>query len=763
MSIIVRTLMERHERGERKKPTASNGLPEGIAAVLERRLGRLSNECQALLGKAAVLGGSFEFGQLLFMTNEQHEDALLDLLEEALRAGLLTEEGTGARITYHFWHPLIVSHLYECLSAARCAQLHRRAANALLRVHAGHEGEVAAAIAYHLSKGGGETTQIALYAELAANQAYTLAAYAEAEQYYIQAVKTITNGLLPFGDKVNDTPSRKVESIYAEIGDPLHVARLLERICECAIVQGNYEVARHTYHSILQLRNQQQPFTTDAERQQEAQLQGLIWREIGRTWAANGQFEQAYECYRRGEQVMKEAGVTSGAAWACILHAYGSIRSLQGSYDEARRYVLEALEMLERLLHVRQEESAGEGLQATETMAQQEQILVMGEPAMRRFQTRTEEAMMGNPLEVGVAYESLGIIDAKVGHFSEALKHLHKALAIFERHDLVIAMVKVYGNLGAVHAVKSENSVAHSYMHRALELAERMGNLPIIAFVSGNLGEMATRAGNVLEAEEWFRRSLAMAEQINDPEQTCWGNVALAGALQDQGKLVGAAECIRRALTIARAMKSSRNIGGALIALADLRVTQAIIACKVPVADDEEHTIRKAHCYRLLWRAKATVQRALALAGLESELLVEGQLIHTRIHFLLGTLETARQEAMQTMEAAQQHELTRLHARSCRLLGHILAAQGEYEQANSYFERALQTFRECEFHLDYARALHGYGDTLLERGKPGEYTYQKGLAYLREAGKIFADCHAAIDLEWVKFVLDSSQPKTIVQ
>ena len=124
--------VERHERGERKKSTAGRGIPVGIAAVLERRLGRLSNECQVLLGKAAVLGGTFEFGQLLSMANEYNEDALLDLLEEALQAGLLTEEGTGARITYHFLHPLIVSHLYERLSAARCAQLHRRAANIML-------------------------------------------------------------------------------------------------------------------------------------------------------------------------------------------------------------------------------------------------------------------------------------------------------------------------------------------------------------------------------------------------------------------------------------------------------------------------------------------------------------------------------------------------------------------------------------------------------------------------------------------------------
>jgi len=65
--------------------------------------------------------------------------------------------------------------------------------------------------------------------------------------------------------------------------------------------------------------------------------------------------------------------------------------------------------------------------------------------------------------------------------------------------------------------------------------------------------------------------------------------------------------------------------------------------------------------------------------------------------------------------------------------------------------------------VEYAYALHGYGDTLLERGKPGEYTYQKGLAYLREAAKIFADCQVAIDLEWVEAVLGSSQSRTIVQ
>ncbi len=330
--------------------SAASSLPEGIAAVLDRRLGKLSNECQQLLGKAAVLGGSFELRQLLAMANEYTEDRLLDLLDEALRAGLLTEEGVGARITYHFWHPLIVSHLYEQLSAARCAQLHRRAANALLHMYAGHEGEVAAAITYHFSKGGGEPAQIALYAEVAAHQAFSLAAYAEAEQYYRQAISTLANNSLSLEGPVNEKMLRKLTSIPTGTFDVLHVARLLERIGECCTVRGNYEEARYIYSCILELRQQQQEYMSECERKQEAQIQALIWREIGHTWTATGDYEQADECYKRGKQVLSDAEVTSGAAWACIHLQQGTWLYVEGLYDEARRYANESLAMLEQAM-----------------------------------------------------------------------------------------------------------------------------------------------------------------------------------------------------------------------------------------------------------------------------------------------------------------------------------------------------------------------------------------------------------------------------
>ncbi len=719
-------------------------LPETIAAVLERRLSKLSNDCLALLGKAAVLGGSFEFNQLLFMAGDPgtKEDAILDLLEEALRAGLLTEEGTDARITYHFWHPLIVSHLYDRLSAARRAQMHRRAANALLYVNQGHEAELAGAITYHLSKGGSDPEQLARYAEIAGDHAFSLPAYSEAEHYYRQAIEAITG--------------RNSSTHTASEVDPLHLAYLLEQVAECNIVKGNYGEVRDLYEHVLELRYQYQVAAqasastqqSDAEaqlwRQQEAQIQALIWREIGRTWAETGDYDQARQCYKHGKQVMLEAGVTSGAAWACLHLQHGNISWKEGNYNEARRYAQEALKMLSHAIA----EQPARGINSQEARARNRP------PSTTAAQTRIARALVGDPLEVGRCHEILGIVTASVGHYTEALKHLDTARALYEQHGLVTALTQVYGNLGAVYAFKAENAVARTYYQRALELAERNGDLPDMAFVIGNLADVAARSGDLHEAEAWFKRSIALAERINDREQLCWCHVALASALKDQGNMRGALEHIRRSLVLGRAMKSARGIGFALVALGDWRFAQAIAISKIDVINLKEQTIlQDPACYRLLMSARAAVERALALEELDAEVLTEGHLTLAGVYFFLGDLDTAQQKAFQTLEEARGRELTRVEARSQRLLGRILAAQDQHEQADNYFEQALEVFKRYEMRLDYACALHGFGVTLLRRSEPGAETYQRGLAYLHQARDLFRGCGAAIDLDWVERIL----------
>lgn len=118
--------------------------------------------------------------------------------------------------------------------------------------------------------------------------------------------------------------------------------------------------------------------------------------------------------------------------------------------------------------------------------------------------------------------------------------------------------------------------------------------------------------------------------------------------------------------------------------------------------------------------------------------------------------------ALQSMRDAQEHELTRVLARSQRFLGRILAAQGHTVESDAYFEQAIDVFSRHEMRLDYARALHGYGVTLLQRGSAGESAFLRGLAYLQEARAIFAQCKAAIDVEWVERIQPITTMKTLI-
>ncbi len=761
-----RARVDRTRSTTRDVPQPEGLLPEAISAVLERRLNRLSSDCQNLLGKAAVLGGSFELSQLQTMTGEQNEDSVLDLLEEALHAGLLTEEGTGAHITYHFWHPLIISHLYGRLSAARRAQLHRKAAEA---VKVAYPEKAAATIVYHLSKGGGNPTQIAYYAEIAGNQAYILAAYTEAQQYYLQVLQALAHNA--WETTANTDIQLQIQYMLAQdiahitFVDPLHACRTLERIAECSIILGKFEEGRHLYENILQLRTGVHfqrifPSTTitDEQKQTEAQIQALLWREIGNTWSATGNYEQAYDCYGKGKDVMAQAGISSGAAWACLHIQYGAMLRLDGNYHEARRYLQDALQMLEEAV---QHPPFAEQKLSTLSHTPKTAPRLEHNGNLETPPTRIERALKGDPLEIGYAHERLGIVAASLGENDAALEHLHTALAIYEQSEFVSIMARVCGNLGAVYITQGEHDAAWKYLRRSLDLAERGGDLPNMTFVTHNLGDVAQRTGKLQEAEKWLQRSLSLAERITDRERMSSSRVALASVQVDLGNCQEAAANIKRAINSARTIKSPRCIRYALVGLADLRIAQATEELQLPTYIEQGVNTFQARHYLL--RAQSILQRAIALEGMEVENIIDGKYLLALVYFWLDDLESASCAAQQALRDAQEHETSKIIGRALRLLGHILARQDKPQQADSYCQHAIQYCQEHGLQLDYARALHNYGTILLQRytallqNNVSHFKHpstpslqQQGLNYLYEARTIFTDCQAATDLKLVK-------------
>ncbi len=687
-------------------------LPDTIAAVLELRMGRLSALCQRLLGNAAVLGGSFEFTTLIQMeaggvnlANPTNEDTILDLIEEALQAGVITEEGTGTHVSYHFWHPLLASHLYDKLSAARRASLHRRAANVLQHIYRNHEEEGAATITYHLVEGGGDSQNIIHYAELAGNHAYALSAYPEAERYYRIA-------------------ATHLEEIHTEQGmaegehERSQLAYLLERLGECARFLGNYEEARNLYEKVLSERSHQRNFASHDEYQHEAQIDALLWIEIGWTWYSTGNLALAQQCCNHAETILQEAEIKVGTAWGSIRFQQSYIFWQEGRYEEAQRTAQEALKLFKDV-----------------------DIAIL--PANEL--TGIERTLAGNPVDIGRTHRLIAAIETTVGQLTDALSHLNTALALFEKYDRIREIANVCCNIGDIHLRKAEHELAQSFFRRALSLAEQVGDFPLKSVTYCNLGEVSSRFGLLQDSEKFFKQGIRLAEEINDHIYMNILYVDLAKVSQDQKKLADAAIFIFKALSIGRNINNTECIALALIALGNLRIAQALDGEKVHTKQNE------VNC--LLLRARKTLERALQMEGLDVETKLKGELALVQVLILIGELESALQLARQTSNEAVRYELSWGRVYTQRLLGSILEIQGQQDQADEYFALAIQAFSKYAMRLEYARTLHTYGLALLNRQPNTKQNHIQSIRYLQEAHQIFSDCHAAFDLQLVESVL----------
>src|SRR5579875_1421028 len=690
-------------------------LPDTISAALNLRLSRLTAPCQRLLSKAAVLGSSFEFHLISAMEANApgySEDSVLDLVEEALQAGMLNEEGSGTRITYQFWHPLLVTHLYEGISAARRASFHRRAADLLRQEFQGREEEGAATITYHLVRGGAPSRQIAAYAELAGNRAYTLSAYPDAEHYYRLAAEHLERA------PQTSSPTRE---------DTLHLASLLEFLGECTRLQGKDEEARHIYERTLEL-HQQSDISSQVS-QEEAQLQASLWCEVALTWYDTGDNTEARHYCEQGEQILREAAVQAGAAWARIRFLQGYIYWREGNYEEAYRSAQEALRLFKDMLK-QQEDN----------------------PIHLARSTRLRRALSGDPVELGRTYVLLGLIATSAGQSREATLHWNEALALFEQYDRQREIAIVCCNLGDVHLRRAEYSQAQSFLRRSLNIAERIGDLPIVCMSFNNLGMLAARAGDLVDAEDWYRKGLVQAQRIDDPVNMSILYTYLTNVLQDQGRLEEATEYVLKGLSISRAIGIPPCTGFSLIASGSLRLAQYAQL----QSNGESAELSQEVTERHLKRAKKTLLHALTLEGIEAETRTEGELALAQVELLLGEVESAQRRTLRTLEEADRFELVWLIARAQRVMGSILARQDQQEQARHYFEQALQTLRKTGMRLEFARALHEYGSALMgwsDLESQESSRYEQGLEYLREAYKILVECKAVLDAQLVERAL----------
>jgi tetratricopeptide (TPR) repeat protein len=156
-------------------------VPEGVRLVIGRRLEKLSDATRRILITAAVIGRAFSLA-LLESLEQDAGDAVLEAVEAAEQAHLLSPQSGTRESRYVFAHELIRQTLVESLSLPRRQRLHGRIAAAIERVYATSLDAHVSALAHHLYQAGAasDPEKTSGYLARAAEQARASAAHEDA-------------------------------------------------------------------------------------------------------------------------------------------------------------------------------------------------------------------------------------------------------------------------------------------------------------------------------------------------------------------------------------------------------------------------------------------------------------------------------------------------------------------------------------------------------------------------------------------------------
>lgn len=210
-------------------------IPQSVKEAIGSRLDRIRPDTNEVLRGAAVLGKTFTFGSLAAMFGDRTEDALLDSLDEAVLAQIVSASGGD---TYAFTHDKIREVLYEELNPIRRRRFHRMAAECFESsskdIHAtaadggGASGGIRGAdekLAYHFIEAG-DYERALPYAKSAANEAERIFAYDEAIAAHTRALECATTLGLAAEQLVEEEAIGKV---YLLQGDMIPAGRHFER------------------------------------------------------------------------------------------------------------------------------------------------------------------------------------------------------------------------------------------------------------------------------------------------------------------------------------------------------------------------------------------------------------------------------------------------------------------------------------------------------------------------------------------------------
>jgi class 3 adenylate cyclase/tetratricopeptide (TPR) repeat protein len=525
----VRTLAETKtlmgERGAYRLAHDATAIqvPATVQTILAARIDRLPQEDKRLLQVAAVIDKDVPFALLL---------AVADLGEEDLRRGLahlqaaefLYEASLFPDLEYTFKHALTQEVAYASLLEDQRRPLHARILHVIERVYSSGLDDKVAALAHHAFEGARWQEAVG-YLHRAGMRAIARSANTEAAACFQHALAALShlpdrrenqelaidlrfglrNALTPLGQVERTLECLgEAEKLAGLLGDNRRRGRALSFAANCLCIMADYEGAIEASQRARQ----------HAKSLGDFPLSVAAGMYLGRASAGLGQYQRAADVFREVAESLSGArnydylGLPVLPAVFARSQLVLALAEL-GEFDEAERFITEAIEMAESTRHPDTLLWAYVGAGRAR--------LVHGDlpPATSALEHALELCRTADiPVYFPLINSPLGLAYAMGGRVPEGLVLVEQAVEQTESKRQAALLAWSLLRLGEVRLLADQPSAAAAAASRALALFREHKDQGGEAYALRSSGEVEGRHGNPGRATLLAQQAHSLAQNL---------------------------------------------------------------------------------------------------------------------------------------------------------------------------------------------------------------------------------------------------------
>lgn len=650
-------------------------IPQSVRVAIQSRVSQLNEPAQNALRLAAVIGREFDFATLL-RAGELNEEALVEALEVAERAQLITEARTlsarraAAPETFSFVHALIPAALRESVSGLRRHRLHKRVAAALAQLRP----DDFEALAYHYGQAGDET-QARRYYRQAGDRARAVYANEDALRFYSEALALIPEGepdhfdLLAARAEVYDLTARRAEQ-GADVQAMLALAEKLgdeDRRFQAVLADVDYHLATEMFRA--------QPLAERAvefARQRGDRLgEGQALRRLGWVTRVRGDFRQSRDHLLLATERFREAGQLAEAA--NCLHTLSLALSDLNEEAEAERAVREAL-ALSRQMHDRRQEAISLrrlGISLQDQRRHAEALPVVQEALTLHRQLGDREAECH-------ALNVLALVNVGLNRLAEAEAYARQSAELGEAIGSTVGFMNAMGSRSFVRLIRRGYQPLIQLIEAQLARDFVKSNLTLTSALIWNLAETLADIGQPARALELSDSVMPNLESFFGAGNRAVGLAEYGRVLADLGRLAEARLTLEQALQMGRENEHPLVMGRILYEQSYVLLLESESAGAAPALPQQARDA--------LAQAIASARQARYFESLTFSLNYAAD-----VHLALGDAEAALVASTECLELTERYpQQYYLHERFWYTHARALRAVGRAAEAHEYLSRAYR-------------------------------------------------------------------------